>query len=89
MKIVVNKAFGGFSLPRKFCTQYNFDPYDDIDRTDERLVNFIESCGGHTEVDFGDLQIVAIPDNSTDWEISNYDGFETVLYVVDGKIHRK
>lgn len=89
MKIVVNKAFGGFSLPEEFCAQYNFDPYDDIDRTDERLVNFMENCGGHTKIDFGDLRIVAIPDTSTDWEISQYDGFETVTYVVDGKIHHK
>ena len=43
MKLVVNKEYGGFSLPEEFCTQYNIDEYEDIDRTDDRLINFVEN----------------------------------------------
>ena len=30
---------------------------------------------------------MTIPDNATDWDIEDYDGNETLIYVVDGKIH--
>lgn len=33
--------------------------------------------------------IVEIPDNVTDWEISEYDGWESVVYVLDGKIYHR
>lgn len=87
MKLVINKEFGGFSLPEEFCTQYNMKEYEDIDRTDDRLINFVENHGGHVEVFCGDLVIAEIPDESTDYYIDEYDGLETVIYVLDGKIH--
>jgi hypothetical protein len=30
---------------------------------------------------------VAIPDEATDWELDEYDGFERVTYVVGGKLY--
>lgn len=87
MKLVINKEFGGFSLPEEFCTQYNMKEYEDIDRTDDRLINFVENCGGHVEVFCGELVITEIPDESTDYYIDEYDGLESVIYVLDGKIH--
>lgn len=87
MKLVINKEYGGFSLPKKFCTQYNIDEYEDIDRTDDRLINFIENHSGHVKISYGDLVIVEIPNESTDYYIDEYDGLETVIYVLDGKIH--
>lgn len=87
MKIVVNREFGGFSLPEEFCTQYNMERYDDIDRTDERLIDFVENHDGEVKVFCGILEITEIPDTATDWEIFEYDGLETVIYVLDGKIH--
>ena len=91
MKIVLNRAYGGFSLPEDFREQFNINEYDeyDINRTDERLINFIENNGGEVKVFCGTLEIAEIPDNSTDWEISEYDGFEEVIYVIDGKIHHE
>lgn len=87
MKIVVNREYGGFSLPEEFCTQYNMKRYEGIDRTDERLINFVENNGGEVKVFCGILEITEIPDTATDWEIFEYDGLETVIYVLDGKIH--
>lgn len=87
MKIVVNREFGGFSLPETFCKEYGFSAYDDIDRTDARLVRFIENNGGEVEVFCGTLEVAEIPDKSTDWELNDYDGMESIIYVVDGKIH--
>ena len=87
MKLVINGCFGGFSLPEGFCEKYGFEScYVDIARDDERLVQWMEE---HPE-DEGvctDLQIVEIPDEATDYHIDEYDGFETVVYVVDGKLH--
>ncbi len=81
MKIVLNKDYGGFG--------YGVAPeYEDFvrgcgDRTNPELVDFVES---HPD-ECGDLEVVEIPDTATDWEIDEYDGWETVTYVVDGKLH--
>lgn len=89
MKIVLNKKYGGFSLPEEFCTQYNMKKYEDINRTDNRLINFIENRGGHVEVSHGNLVVAEIPDESTDWEINEYDGYENITFVLDGKLFHK
>lgn len=80
MKIVVNTDYGGFSLG---CPEWVWD-YSSIDkRTAPKLVNFVEkhpdSCG--------DLKVKTIPDEATDWDLFDYDGHETVVYVLDGKLH--
>lgn len=88
MKLVINVSYGGFSLPEEFRTQYGIDEYDDnINRTDERLITFIENHGGCVEAFCSELEVVEIPDESTDYYIDEYDGLETVIYVLDGKIH--
>ena len=92
MKIVINACFGGFELPTEFCTIYELDRYDNIDRTDTRLVDFLETYFEATGEEsysgrFSELVIEEIPDTSTDWHISEYDGVESLIYVVDGKLH--
>lgn len=87
MKIVINACFGGFSLPKEFCEKYHMDKYDDIERTDERLIAFVESHNNCIEENYARLITVEIPNNTTDWEISEYDGAEEIICVVDGKIH--
>jgi nitroreductase len=49
----------------------------------DELVAFVES---HPD-ECGDLEVVEIPDTATDWEIDEYDGWESVVYVVNGKLH--
>lgn len=82
MKIVINSAFGGFG--------YQVDPrYEDMvrshrdDRTNPELIHFVEN----NPLLCGDLEVVIIPDSVTDWYIDEYDGRETVIYVMDGKIY--
>ena len=82
MKIVVNADFGGYGCDVS-------EQYEDLinryknDRTNPELVAFVENRPD----DCGDLAIMTIPDNATDWDIQEYDGNETLIYVVDGKIH--
>lgn len=87
MKIALNKRYGGFNLPEGFCAQYNITELEDkwsVERTDERLISYIEANGGDTE--YGLLKVVEIPDDCSDWELNDYDGFESITYVVDGKL---
>lgn len=83
MKMVINCTYGGFRLPKKFCELYGMGPYSSIDRTDKRLISYVET---NNDIDCSSLCIVEIPDTATDWALNEYDGAETVIYVVDGKI---
>ena len=91
MKIVLNKCYGGFGLSDFACEKLDCRPYDYDDpflRTDEKLIDLIETYGSEKcSRSCATLVIEEIPDETTDWEINEYDGLETVTYVVDGKIH--
>lgn len=86
MKVVVNRCYGGFSLPDAFCKKYNCSTYDDIDRNDQRLVQFVEENPDQTCFNYAHLKIVEIPDEATDWQINEYDGAERIIAVINGKI---
>jgi hypothetical protein len=84
MKLVLNKDYGGFG----YGVADEFEDFvrgfsDDEDRANPELVAFVESHPNEC----GDLAVVEISDTATDWEIDEYDGWESVIYVVDGKIH--
>lgn len=89
MKIVLNRNWGGFSLPQDFCDAYDLgDAWGsrfDIERDDPRLIKWVEDHADRKDK-CGDLVIVKIPDSCTDWEIDDYDGMESIVYVVDGKL---
>ena len=82
MKIVVNVAFGDYGCDVSEQYADLVDRYKD-DRTNPELVDFVRN---HPN-DCGDLAVMTIPDNATDWDIADDDGNETLIYVVDGKIH--
>ena len=82
MKIVINANFGGYGCDVSEQYEDLVDRYEN-DRTNPALVAFVEN---HPN-DCGDLEVVTIPDNATDWDIQDYDGNEDLIYVVDGKIH--
>lgn len=88
MKLVVNKCYGGFGLSDWAMEQLGINVYYDIDRTDSRLVELVENFPEKVDNFYSNLIVVNIPDTSTDWEIDEYDGLETVIYVIDGKIRR-
>lgn len=81
MKMVINASYGGFGLGVD-------EQYEDwvlnleCDRTNAELVEFVET---HPD-ECGDLAVITIPDEATDWEMDEYDGWESVIYVLNGKI---
>lgn len=82
-KIVINAPYGGFRLGSGFVKAYGLEsPYTDIERDDEDLVKWIES---HPD-DNPNLCVIEIPDKATDYMINEYDGAETVIMVIDGKL---
>ena len=85
-KILVNISFGGFGLKDEYF--YDFmtrtNGLGDI-REDEKLIALVEQ-GVAIGDSYAEIGIAEIPDNATDYVIEEYDGEETVLYVVDGKI---
>ena len=88
MKIVLNRQCGGFNLPEGFKILYKINSYEEewqVARTDERLIHYVELNGG--EQPYGLLKVVEVPDTCTDWELDEYDGFESITYVVNGKIY--
>jgi hypothetical protein len=88
MTIILNCGYGIFALPDDFCAEHGLKRYDDIDRTDKRLVDYVINHGGEVKFNNTDLVAVNVPDNATDWCIQEYDGAEDVICVVNGKICR-
>lgn len=90
MKIVINECYGGFSLSDDACMVLGCHSYDYTEhemRNDPRLVEIVEDLGHDAGGSFAELEVVEIPDSATDWVIFDYDGAETLLYVLNGKIH--
>lgn len=88
MEIVINRCFGGFSLSKEAAALLGVRPYDNVDRTDYRLVQVVKDLGERTNGHCARLEVVELPDETTDWMVNEYDGAETVIYVVNGKLHQ-
>lgn len=81
MKMVINANYGGFGL--NVAERYEDWVLDfEDDRTNAELVEFVETHPNEC----GDLKVIIIPDDATDWEMNEYDGWESVIYVLGGKI---
>lgn len=85
MKMVINPYFGGFELPENYAAVktegWRYDQSDEV-RTDLDLIDIIES-----EDYKGDLEVVEFSEKATDYYIHEFDGAETLFYVLDGKIY--
>lgn len=83
MKFIINAAYGGYCVPQQVWQILGCGPYDDWAnvRTDPYFVEWVETHRGQT-----DLRVVEIPNEATDWELNEYDGLESIIAVVDGKI---
>lgn len=100
MKMILNKCYGGFHLSDKAETMFakvigvdaedfGYDFADDY-RTHPSLIAIVEELGKEAYDDeVSELVVLELSDNTTDWFVDEYDGYETVYYVVDGKIKRK
>lgn len=90
MKYLINRCWGGFSISEQALAAIGMeDKYSASDyfRTYSPLIEMVEVKGS----DFvsgrcAKLKIVEIPDEATDWELNDYDGMESIIAVVDGKI---
>lgn len=85
LKLVINRSYGGFSIPKSVAWElgyYNWYSIENI-RGDLRFVNMVEENPDR----FKDLMVVEIP-WASDYKIVDYDGMESVIYVVNGKLHR-
>lgn len=90
MKIAINRCFGGFGLSDEACALLKCAPYTydaDIMRNDFNLISVIEQLGDKANGCLSKIEIVKIPDEATDYEINEYDGMETVTYVLNGKLY--
>ena len=89
MKIVINVCFGGFGLTEEAKKALGIEYSEDIERTDSRLVKMVETDAVNIADRFAELKVIEIPDEATDWDIDEYDGAEEIIFVVDGKLHRR
>ena len=83
MKIVLNRAYGGYSADDISEQFVDLVERCKDDRTNAELVNFVEN----NPDDCGDLKVINIPDTITDMDIINDIGYEKLIYVLNGKIH--
>lgn len=97
MKIVINECFGGFVLSNKAVKRLseitgraeNGLQYVYMnERTAQELIQVVEELDEEASSTLSNLEVVDIPDDATDWEIEEYDGYETIIAVIDGKIKR-
>ena len=93
MFILLNKCYGGFGLSEEFLNEYpeykderrNWS--HDSFRTNMELMDRVKYFGIHrASGEYSNLSIVSIPDDVTDWRMQEYDGYEYIEYVKDGKI---
>jgi len=86
MKLIINSCFGGFGVHPNILKKYDIQHRNKEDlRTNEKLIELIES-GVNCDTSYSRLVVKEIPDGVTDYYIEEYDGVETILYVLDGKI---
>ena len=84
MKIVLNRAYGAFHLPRPYAVLKNISVFDDSFeiRTDPELIEYITN---HPWLEF---KVVEFPDEATDFDVDKDDNYnEKLIYVINGKIH--
>ena len=87
MKFVLNKCYGGFDLSEEAQEILGQADYE-IKRDDPDLLALIEKKGiQFVQGKYAKLKIVEIPESATDFTLDEYDGWERIIYVVDGKLN--
>lgn len=89
MKMIINDCYGGFGIRMDILEKLKLTAYsedDDIIRSNPQLIKIIEA-GEDISGDHAKLKVVEFPDESTDWYLDEDDGWESVIYVLDGKLH--
>ena len=89
MKMIINDCYGGFGIRMDILEKLKLTAYsegDDVIRSNPQLIKMIEA-GEDISDSYAKLKVVEIPDESTDWYLDENDGWESVIYVLDGKLH--
>lgn len=87
MKIIINTCFGGFGVREDIEKKLGLDKMNENEiRTNPELIAMIEA-GEDVDGYCAELEVVEIPDNATDYHLGEYDGMESIIYVLDGKLH--
>lgn len=91
MKYIINTTYGGFTIPTQVMEALNQkdNDWDNADiRTNPHFIHWVEhhSAKLATKGRKSELAVVEIPDNATDWRLEEYDGLESIIAVVDGKL---
>lgn len=89
MKIVLNKCYGAYALSDWAKETLGIEFSDEINRNQLDLIDLVENFPEKVSANYALLSIVEIPDESTDWEINEYDGYESITFVLDGKLFHK
>lgn len=74
---------GGYEVPNELLEVLNCEEGDESEeiRTNPIFINWVEKNRNKT-----DFAIVNVSDEATDYEINEYDGWESVICVINGKI---
>lgn len=81
MKLVINPCYGGFGINE----EWKAENCKENCRECAKLIRAIEERENVND-NYSRLAVVDFPDEATDYEILDYDGSESLLYVLDGKI---
>ena len=85
MKLVINACYGGFGISKKWEAKNCEKDCKENCRECAKLIRAIEEKENVND-DFSKLAVVEFPNEATDYELLEYDGIESLLYVLDGKI---
>ena len=85
MKLVINSCYGGFDINEKWKAESCGKNCKEDCRKCAKLIHAIEDRE-NVNGNYSRLAVVDFPDEATDYEILDYDGSESLLYVLDGKI---
>ena len=95
MILVLNKCYGSFSISDfamkelRISSKYPYrgEAMGLETRFHPDIAQLIDKYGSaKISGTMANLQIFEIPDDVSDWEIEEYDGFERLIYVEDGKL---
>lgn len=84
MKVVINDTWGGYYVPEEVREELGCGEFDD---TMEIRTNVVFWGWVFNHSDDTDLAVYEMPDDATDYMITENDGWETLYYVKGGKIY--
>lgn len=98
MKLVLNDSFGGFGFSKQFkryLKLQNLNPSDFYTmnvkvRSNQKLIESVEYFKNNNmdiNYSYSSIVIFEIPDDYTDIKFYDYDGYESCIYVKDGKLY--